>query len=117
LPLTRTVVPADQTALAAEIRSAFESKTAIYPIGGGTALGHGVEAKTPGVGLSTAALDRVIDYPARDMTITVEAGITMANLELLLDTEGQALPIEGPWPQGQQLPIDVPFPEKATLGG
>jgi glycolate oxidase FAD binding subunit len=50
-------------------------------------------------------LDRVIDYPARDMTITVQAGITIAKLQALLATENQ------------QLPIDVPLPEQATLGG
>ncbi len=41
----------------------------------------------------------------RDMTITVEAGITLATLEKTLATEGQ-------W-----LPIDVPQAERATLGG
>jgi glycolate oxidase FAD binding subunit len=50
-------------------------------------------------------LDRVIDYPARDMTITVQAGITIERLRDTLKAEGQ------------QLPVDVPFPERATLGG
>jgi glycolate oxidase FAD binding subunit len=51
------------------------------------------------------ALDAVIDYPARDMTITVQAGITLAALQGALAKEGQ-------W-----LPIDVALPERATLGG
>jgi glycolate oxidase FAD binding subunit len=51
------------------------------------------------------ALDQVIDYPARDMTITVRAGITIARLQEILAAENQ------------RLPIDVPHPESATLGG
>jgi glycolate oxidase FAD binding subunit len=50
-------------------------------------------------------LNRVIDYPARDMTITVEAGIRMAELTRILKAENQ------------RLPIDVPQAEQATLGG
>src|SRR5690606_32325083 len=50
-------------------------------------------------------LNRVIDYPARDMTITVEAGITWEQLEAELAKEGQ-------W-----LPVDVARAEAATVGG
>jgi glycolate oxidase FAD binding subunit len=55
--------------------------------------------------VDTTALNSVIDYPARDMTITVGAGITIAALQAELAKEGQ-------W-----LPVDVAMPEKATLGG
>jgi glycolate oxidase FAD binding subunit len=51
------------------------------------------------------ALRQVIDYPARDMTITVEAGIPIAELQGLLAAEHQ------------RLPIDVPRADLATLGG
>jgi glycolate oxidase FAD binding subunit len=87
------------------VRGAFAAKTPLYPIGGGTALDYGLPAKAQGIGLSTASLTRVVDYPARDMTITVEAGITMTALAEILAAEGQ------------QLPIDVPNPDRATLGG
>ena len=62
--------------------------TPIYPIGGGTSLDYGLPAARPGIGVSLAELNRVVDYPARDMTITVEAGITMA--ELADDAGGRA---------------------------
>jgi glycolate oxidase FAD binding subunit len=55
--------------------------------------------------LSIAELARVIDYPARDMTVTVEAGIRVAELQKLLATGGQ------------RLPVDIPQAEQATLGG
>jgi glycolate oxidase FAD binding subunit len=47
----------------------------------------------------------VIDYPARDMTITVQAGITVGQLQQLLAKENQ------------RLPVDVPHADRATLGG
>jgi glycolate oxidase FAD binding subunit len=105
LPITSTFTPDDAAALAGVVRGAFAAKTPLYPIGGGTALDYGLPAKAQGIGLSTASLTRVVDYPARDMTITVEAGITMTALAEILAAEGQ------------QLPIDVPFPDRATLGG
>ena len=46
-------------------------------------LDYGLLPKAPGVGLSVAGLARVIDYPARDMTVTVEAGIRVAELQKL----------------------------------
>jgi glycolate dehydrogenase FAD-binding subunit len=50
-------------------------------------------------------LAQVIDYPARDMTITVQAGIRVAQLQALLRGENQ------------RLPVDVPAADRATLGG
>lgn len=105
LPLTRTAVPADQAELASIVRQACESESAMYPIGGGTCLEFGLPARRPGLGISLAGLNRVVDYPARDMTITVEAGIRMSALAQTLAHERQ------------QLPIDAPRAEEATLGG
>src|SRR5260221_13588513 len=39
------------------------------------------------------------------MTITVQAGITIAKLQVLLASENH------------RLPVDIPFPDRATLGG
>ena len=105
LPLSDTVVVADQEQLAASVTEAYATDTAIFPIGGGTSLDFGLPAQRPGIGLSLGQLANIVDYPARDMTVTVEAGITMASLAETLITEGQ-------W-----LPIDVPQSELATLGG
>lgn len=105
LPIKQTLTPADQSAAADAIRAAYESDMAIYPIGGGTSLGFGLPAKKPGQGLSLAGLKKVVDYPARDMTVTVQAGVTMGELNKLLATERQ------------MLPLDVPQAENATIGG
>jgi glycolate oxidase FAD binding subunit len=105
LPIDEIVAPADAGEVAAAVAEAHASGTALYPIGGGTSLDFGLPARVPGKGLSLAAMRRVVDFPAGDMTITVEAGITMAALDKVLSAEGQ------------RLPIDVPRAETATLGG
>jgi glycolate oxidase FAD binding subunit len=68
-------------------------------------LGLGKSPTRPGVAVDLTGLTQVIDYPARDMTITVQAGISVAKLQEILRAENQ------------RLPVDVPRPEQATLGG
>ncbi|HLJ94330.1 MAG TPA: FAD-binding oxidoreductase [Gemmataceae bacterium] len=97
--------PESVSELSEQIRSALASSQAVYPLGGQTMLDVGLPPTRPGMGLDLRSLDQVIDYPARDMTITVQAGIPLANLQQLLATENQ------------RLPIDVPLPDRATLGG
>lgn len=87
------------------VRQAYETATPVYPIGGGTSLGLGLVPADPGIGLELSGLSRVIDYPARDLTVTVEAGMTMAALADLLAAERQ------------RLPVDVPKADRATLAG
>jgi glycolate oxidase FAD binding subunit len=102
LPVQRPASVAELRDLVTRTRAA---RRAVYPAGGRTALDYGLPPGKPGVACDTTALDAVLDYPARDMTITAQAGITLAALQAELAKEGQ-------W-----LPIDVPAPEKATLGG
>lgn len=78
---------------------------ALYPQGGCTALDYGGVPRAPGVAIDTRGLNQVIDYPAADMTITVEAGITLAALRTVLAE------------QKQRAQLDAPDPDRATLGG
>ncbi|QDU80859.1 putative FAD-linked oxidoreductase [Polystyrenella longa] len=73
--------------------------------GGGHFQVYGYQLDSDVLPVSMTQLNRVIDYPSRDMTITVEAGLTFGALQKQLAEEGQ------------RLPIDVPFPERATIGG
>ncbi len=77
---------------------------ALYPQGGGTALDYGGTPRLPGVAIDMRSLCRIIDYPAADMTITVEAGIALGSLRAVLAAENQ------------RLLIDAPDPDRATLG-
>jgi glycolate oxidase FAD binding subunit len=78
---------------------------AIYPLGGRTRIDFGMPGRSEGIALSTLRLDQLIDYPARDMTVTVQAGIRLARLAEVLRAEGQ------------RLPVDIPRAAQATLGG
>lgn len=77
----------------------------LFPVGGRTALHYGYPRAEGDLTIAMGDLTRVVDYPARDMTITVEAGLRIADLQKILADEGQ------------RLPIDVPQAHRATLGG
>jgi len=93
----------------AEVREAVRHQAelgeAVYPQGGKTALDHGRPPARPGAAIDLTGLNRVVDYPHADMTITVEPGITIAALRAVLAA------------QRQRLLIDVPQPDRATIGG
>jgi glycolate oxidase FAD binding subunit len=97
--------PPTLEALAERVALRASDGVALYPQGGRTALDFGGIPRDPGVAIDLRALDRVVDYPASDMTITVEAGITLEKLRETLAREGQ------------RLCLDAPRPERATLGG
>ncbi len=105
LPLTETLAPADEAAVVDAVRHARRDGTPIYPVGGGTSLDFGTRPSRPGIGLALGGLNRMIDYPADDMTITVEAGVTMDDLAERLRAKGQ------------RLPVDVAHADRATVGG
>ena len=105
LPIREIVEPTDDGEAAEIIRSCAADATPVYPIGGGSSLDYGLPARREGIGLSLAKLNSVVDYPARDMTISVGAGLTMQALATVLDSEQQ------------RLPIDVPQADRATIGG
>lgn len=105
LPLLDTLTPADQNETAGVVRTAFAEKTPIYPLGGGTMLDRGACPQRPGLGISLAKLCNIVDYPADDMTITVQAGVTFERLAATLAENRQ------------RLPVDVPLAARATIGG
>jgi glycolate oxidase FAD binding subunit len=98
-------LPVVRPASAAEVGALVREGQPLYPVGGGTMLHVGLPPTKPGRAVDLTALDQVVDYPARDMTVTVQAGVRVAKLQELLAAEGQ------------RLPIDVPKPDEATVGG
>jgi glycolate oxidase FAD binding subunit len=105
LPIENRLEPASLKEVAEIVRSAHDASRPLYTIGGGTSLEQGLRSETPGDALDISQLKAVIDYPVRDMTITVEAGASMSALATRLAEHGQ------------ELPIDVPFASSATIGG
>src|SRR5688500_5125073 len=102
MPVKRPATVADVCDIVKQARAVGQG---VYPVGGRATLDVGLPPTKSGIALDMTALNQVIDYPARDMTITVQAGITIAALQAELAKESQ-------W-----LPVDVASPERATLGG
>lgn len=102
LPVRRPAIVAEVCDLIREARAAEQG---VYPVGGRTTLDLGNVPTKTGIAIDTCGLNAVVEHAARDMTITVQAGITLVELAKVLAVENQ-------W-----LPIDVSNPEQATLGG
>lgn len=81
------------------------AKRPVAPVGGRTALRQGYPLPANATFVSLADLTHIIDYPSDDMTITVEAGFRVAELQDVLRG------------QGQRLPLDIPQAHRATIGG
>jgi glycolate oxidase FAD binding subunit len=109
-----TVYPNTQEELAAVIEAARNNRWGVLPCGSGSKLDWGGlvkldPANPPGAGaiaaVSTARLNRLVEHAVGDLTVTAEAGMKFADLQLLLAAAGQF------------LPIDPAYPQQATLGG
>jgi len=105
LPITETLRPTSLEEVVEILQTASRTGEAIYPVGGGTSLDYGCPARQSGTALQLTDLSKVIEYPAEDMTITVQAGITIKQLNSILAE------------RGQQLPLDAPQADHATIGG
>jgi glycolate oxidase FAD binding subunit len=101
----RELCPADESEVAAMLRSANEEGLAVIPRGGGSKQDWGNPPGRADLMLSTARLNRVIEHAWADLTVTVQAGCTIAALECCLAQHGQ------------RLAIDVLWPDRATVGG
>jgi glycolate oxidase FAD binding subunit len=86
---------------------ANQDHLAIVTKGGGTKMGMGGIPKKMDILLSTARLNRVVDCDTDNLTLSVESGISLNDVQKRLAGEGR----------GYFLPLDPPFSERATLGG
>lgn len=53
--------------------------------------------------ISSAALTQLVDYQPEDLTITVQAGMPLAQLQAILAEQGQMLPLDPPDRPGQTI--------------
>ncbi|MFN8639874.1 MAG: FAD-binding oxidoreductase [Dehalococcoidia bacterium] len=77
----------------------------MVPQGARTALTLGRPLSRYDVALDMTDLDHVVEYEPADMTVTVEAGVTLAALQARLAEEGQ------------YLSVDPPPSDEVTIGG
>jgi len=105
--LTASIVtePRNSEEIALVLRLCRDSGACVIPIGGGTKLAYGNIPSSYDVALRTTNLNRILQYEPADMTVSVEAGITLNTLQKTLDGSGQF------------LPLDPPFKSLSTIGG
>ena len=99
------VIPDDREQVAGVMRWTSENGVTVFPRGGGTKMALGNSPESVGLVLDLSRLNRVIDYQPGDMTVTVEAGITLDALQQELAAARQFVPLESP------------LPGRATVGG
>ena len=97
--------PTSPEGLAATLAWAAAERLQVLVRGGGTKLTWGAPVDRVDVVLSTTALASVVKHRHGDLTATVEAGATLAQVNAVLAAHRQWLPLDGPWP------------ERATVGG
>lgn len=98
--------PATAAELARMVADNFiQARTPLAPVGGRTALHFGGVPAAEARLVVLSELNAVVDYPARDMTITVGAGMRIEDLRERLAAERQC------------LPVDIPQAHRATIGG
>lgn len=98
-------VPGAAEEIAALLRIADEAGAAVVPWGGGTQQTLGYPPRRYDLAISLRRLNAVIEYHPEDMTIAVEAGITLGDLGGVLAA------------RNQMLPLDPPLRDRITLGG
>jgi len=99
------VEPGSEQELAKVLKLANAARMAVIPRGGGTKLEWGNPPGRANLILSTARMNRVIEHARAYLTVSVEAGCTIAKLQ---DTVAK---------HGQRLALDALWPERATVGG
>lgn len=88
-----------------ELRDAVGGHASLLIAGNGSRLTFGNRGGPFDSAVSLRRLNRVIHYEPEDLTVAVEPGITVAELNAVLGA------------RGQMLPIDDSQPESSTLGG
>jgi glycolate oxidase FAD binding subunit len=99
------VRPQTAEEVAAVLAAARAAGAAVVPLGAHTAMTLGRPLERYDIALDMLGLDRIIEYEPADLTVTVEAGMTLRALQDRLREHGQ------------YLPVDPPPDDQVTIGG
>jgi glycolate oxidase FAD binding subunit len=97
--------PDSEKELAEILRGADAAGLGVVPRGGASKIGWGNPPVRANLILSTTRLNRVIEHAWADLTVSVESGCTIQNLQSTLAQHGQRIAVDPLWP------------ERATVGG
>lgn len=97
--------PETVAAVGEAVATAAAGRLGVVPAGNGTHLDIGHPPRRYDVALSTRRLTRLVAHEAADLTVTVEAGMTVRSLAARLAE------------QEQWLPLDPPRADEMTIGG
>jgi glycolate oxidase FAD binding subunit len=97
--------PGDRFQVAALLRASSDAGLVVVPQGGRTATGFGRPLEGYDVALDLRGMHRVSEYVPDDLTVTVEAGLSLGQLQQTLGEHGQ------------YLPVDPPPGDEVTIGG
>lgn len=99
------VVPGDISEMQDVLRIASERNVSVIPAGSGSKLSIGNVVPEIGIVVSTKRLNKVIEYEPADLTVTVESGMRLSDLQKELAVHRQ------------YLPLNPPYADKCTIGG
>jgi glycolate oxidase FAD binding subunit len=102
---TRVATPPDEQQVSAVLKWANDNSVRVTISGGGTKQSWSNPPDAIDLLLSISKLNSVIEHAHEDMTVTVQAGLTVAQLQSELAK------------RKQRLALDVLWPERATIGG
>jgi glycolate oxidase len=92
------VRPASVEALQAVVRLAVEEGLAVFPRGGGASYTDSyLPNRAHSLVIDTGRLNRIVEINAGDGYVTVEPGVTWAELKTALDAQGLRTPFFGPF--------------------
>ncbi len=99
------VLPASVQEMQDVLQFAAKQDLSVVPAGAGTKLGIGNLPPKVDIVLATTHLNSVIEYEPADLTVTVEAGIRLSDLQTELAKHRQF------------LALNPPYAERCTIGG
>ena len=99
------VLPTSVQEMQEVLQFAVERNLSVMPAGAGTKLGIGNLPQKVDVVLATTPLNSVVEYEPADLTVTVEAGIRLKDLQTELAKHRQ------------YLALNPPYADRCTIGG
>lgn len=98
-------MPGDIQEIQAIVKVAAAQGASIIPRGSGTKMALGNPPRSADIVLSLARLNKIIEHDVANLTMTVQAGAKVEDLQRVVGRHGQL------------LPLDPSYPDEATVGG